>query len=118
MLREQKASLVYGTVRLIERDEECFLAWARQPWACVIFNLHVTHDLAGLQSAERAFRALIDAGIHYGGSYYLTYHRWATRRQLELCYPQFREFLAKKLIYDPGELFQSAWYVHQKKLLQ
>jgi len=118
MLREQKASLVYGTVRLIERDEECFLAWARQPWACVIFNLHVTHDLAGLQSAERAFRALIDAGIHYGGSYYLTYHRWATRRQLELCYPQFREFLAKKLVYDPGALFQSDWYVHQKKLLQ
>ena len=118
VLREQKANLVYGTIRLIERDKECFLAWAREPWACVIFNLHVTHDAAGLQSAERSFRALIDAGIQYGGSYYLTYHRWATRRQVELCYPQFREFLAKKLVYDAGELFQSDWYVHQKKLLQ
>lgn len=32
-----------GTIRLIERDDETFLAWARQPYACVIFNLHVVH---------------------------------------------------------------------------
>src|SRR5439155_14034098 len=64
-LREQKANLIYGTVRLIEKDEESFLRWARQSYACVIFNLHVVHDQAGLQAAARAFRALIDLGIHY-----------------------------------------------------
>jgi hypothetical protein len=83
----------------------------------VIFNLHVTHDAAGLQSAIRAFQALIDLGIHYDGSFYLTYHRWATRRQVEICYPPFRDFLAKKLAYDPTEAFQSDWYVHHKALL-
>jgi FAD/FMN-containing dehydrogenase len=117
MLREQKANVIYGTVRLIEKDEESFLAWARQSWACVIFNLHVTHDAAGLESAARAFRGLIDLGIHYDGSYYLTYHRWAAKRQVESCYPQFREFLAKKCEYDPAELFQSNWYAHHKTLL-
>jgi FAD/FMN-containing dehydrogenase len=117
VLREQKANVIYGTVRLIERDEESFLRWARQSYACVIFNLHVTHDAAGLQSAIRAFQALIDLGIHYDGSFYLTYHRWATRRQVEICYPPFRDFLAKKLAYDPTEAFQSDWYVHHKALL-
>jgi len=116
-LREQKANVIYGTVRLIEEDGESFLRWARQSFACVIFNLHVSHDEAGLRSAARAFRTLIDLGVHYDGSYYLTYHRWATRRQLESCYPQFREFLAKKLVFDPTEVFQSDWYVHNKKLL-
>jgi FAD/FMN-containing dehydrogenase len=116
-LREQKANLIYGTVRLIEKDEESFLRWARQSYACVIFNLHVTHDEAGLQSAARAFRTLIDLGIHYDGSFYLTYHRWATPRQVEICYPEFREFLAKKLTYDPTEVFQSDWYVHLKARL-
>ena len=116
-LREQKANLIYGTVRLIEKDDESFLRWARQSYACVIFNLHVTHDPAGLQSAARAFRTLIDLGIHYDGSFYLTYHRWATARQVEICYPQFREFLAKKLLYDPTEAFQSDWYVHHKARL-
>lgn len=117
MLREQKANLVYGTVRLIEKDDESFLRWARQSWACVIFNLHVTHDPSGLAAAARAFRGLIDLGIHYDGSYYLTYHRWAAKRQVESCYPQFREFLAKKREYDPREQFQSDWYVHHKNLL-
>ncbi len=116
-LREQKANLIYGTVRLIEKDEESFLVWARQSYACVIFNLHVTHDEAGLRAAARAFRTLIDLGIHYDGSFYLTYHRWATAQQVQICYPQFREFLAKKLTYDPAEVFQSDWYVHHKARL-
>ena len=28
---------------LIEQDHESFLAWARKPYACVIFNLHIEH---------------------------------------------------------------------------
>ena len=115
-LREQKANMIYGTVRLIEKDEETFLRWARESWACVIFNLHVSHDDAGIAAAARAFRTLIDLGIRFGGSYYLTYHRWATRKQVEACYPQFREFLTEKRRYDPAELFQSNWYVHHRNL--
>jgi hypothetical protein len=117
VVREQKANLIYGTVRLIEKDEESFLSWARQSYACVIFNLHVTHDDVGLQSAARTFRTLIDLGIHWDGGFYLTYHRWATPRQVEICYPQFREFLARKLVYDPTEVFQSDWYLHHKARL-
>ena len=116
VLRHHKANLIYGTVRLIEQDDESFLRWARESWACVIFNLHVTHDPAGLDAAALAFRALIDLGIEHRGSYYLTYHRWATKRQVEACYPQFREFLALKREYDPREVFQSAWYVHHKNM--
>ena len=117
-LREQKANVIYGTVRLIERDDESFLRWARQNWACVIFNLHITHDAAGIAAAARAFRTLIDIGIHYEGSYYLTYHRWATRKQVETCYPQVPEFLRLKRQYDPEESFQSDWYMHNKNLFK
>ena len=42
-LRALEADVVYGTVRLIERDDETALAWAREPWACVVLNLHVEH---------------------------------------------------------------------------
>lgn len=115
-LRRQNANVIYGTVRLIEKDDESFLRWARESFACVIFNLHVTHNERGIENAARAFRSLIDLGIHHGGSYYLTYHRWATKTQVEACYPQFREFLAMKLKYDPDEVFQSDWYRHYKKM--
>jgi FAD/FMN-containing dehydrogenase len=115
-LRKQNANMIYGTVRLIERDDESFLRWARESFACVIFNLHVTHDATGLENAAAAFRGLIDLGIKYGGGYYLTYHRFATKEQVEACYPQFREFLELKLKYDPQELFQSTWYRHYRQM--
>ena len=115
-LGNHNANVIYGTVRLIEKDDESFLRWAREPFACVIFNLHVTHNERGIDNAARAFRGLIDLGIRHGGSYYLTYHRFATKAQVEACYPQFKEFLALKLKYDPDETFQSDWYRHYKRM--
>lgn len=106
--------IIYGTVRLIERDDESFLAWAKKPYACVIFNLHVVHTPEGIRRAAAAFRRLIDIGVRYGGSYFPTYHRYATKRQVETCHPQFAEFLRLKRRYDPGEVFQSDWYRHYR----
>ena len=34
-----------------------------------------------------------------GGTYYLTYHRYSTREQVERCYPKFAEFLRLKKTY-------------------
>ena len=115
--RADAVDVIYGTVRLIERDEDSFLAWAREPWACIIFNLHTVHTPAGLEHSADAFRRLIDYAIERGGSYFLTYHRWASGDQLEACYPQFREFLELKRAYDPGERFQSDWYRHYRDAL-
>jgi FAD/FMN-containing dehydrogenase len=108
--REHGVDVVYGTIRLIERDEETFLPWAREPWACTIFNLHTVHTPAGLEHAGDAFRRLIDIAIARGGSYFLTYHRWARPDQVEACHPRFRDFLAAKREHDPEERFQSDWY--------
>jgi FAD/FMN-containing dehydrogenase len=114
--RENKMDLIYGTIRLIERDDESFLAWAKERYACVIFNLHVPHSTEGLERAAQAFRRLIDLAIPYGGSYFLTYHRWATRKQMETCYPQFADFLRLKRKYDREERFQSEWYRHYRRM--
>jgi FAD/FMN-containing dehydrogenase len=109
-LRALEADVVYGTVRLIEPEDETVLAWAREPWACTVVNLHVEHTPAGIERAAVAFRRLIDLALERGGSFYLTYHRWATRRQLLSAYPQLPAFLDAKLEHDPGEVFQSDWY--------
>ena len=83
----------------------------------MIFNLHVDHTPAGVARAAGAFRGLIDRATGLGGSYYLTYHRFASRDQVLACYPQFPEFLRRKVAHDPGELFQSDWYRHHKSLV-
>ena len=114
--RKNRVELIYGTVRLIERDDESFLPWAKQSYACTIFNLHTVHSPEGLQRSENAFRRLIDMAARRGGSYYLTYHRYASRKQVESCYPQFAEFLRLKKRYDPEERFQSNWYRHYRTM--
>jgi len=74
------------------------------------------HTAEGIARATDAFRQLIDFALRSGGSYYLMYHRWATRRQVEACYPQFVDFLRLKRKYDPDERFQSDWYRHYRAM--
>ena len=109
-LRAHDANVIYGTIRLIERDDETFLPWARDRYACVVLNVHTPHTSAGVAHTADAFRRLIDLAVEREGSFYLTYHRWARRDQLLACYPRLPEVRAKKLAYDSGELFQSDWY--------
>jgi FAD/FMN-containing dehydrogenase len=114
--RTNGVPIVYGTVRLIEQDDETVLAWAKRPYACIIFNLHVVHTPQGIERAGQAFRDLIDMGMKRGGRYYLTYHRHARRDQVEACYPQLPEFMRMKRKYDPAERFQSEWYRHYRQM--
>ena len=114
--RQHGVDLIYGTVRLIERDTESFLPWARQDYACVIFNLHTPHTAEGIDGTRRAFRRLIDMAIARGGSFYLTYARAASAAQVSACYPRFAQFMEAKRRFDPQERFQSNWYRHYSAL--
>jgi FAD/FMN-containing dehydrogenase len=116
LLRSNRTTVIYGTVRLIEKDDESFLAWAKESYACVIFNLLTLHTPAGIEASARSFRRLIDLAIGRGGSYYLTYHKFARPQQVMACYPQFKQFLDLKIKYDPTEHFQSDWYRYYRKL--
>lgn len=113
-----QVDMTYGTIRFIEKDSESFLPWAKQKSVCIVCNLHVLHTESGIKKAAEDFRRIIDRAIEFQGSYYLTYHRWATRRQLETCYPRFKDFLALKMKYDPPERFQSNWYRHHRDLFR
>jgi len=114
--RRHNVEVIYGTIRLIERDDESFLAWARESWACTVLNLHVSHTPEGIERAAAAFRRLIDLARKRGGSYFLTYHKWATREQVEACYPQMPRFLQLKRQHDKAERFQSEWYRHYRTM--
>jgi FAD/FMN-containing dehydrogenase len=111
-------NIIYGTMRLIEQDDESFLAWAKQNYACIIFNLRVEHTEQEIEKAKIKFQKIIDRALELNGSYFLTYHRWAKKEQILKAYPQFIKFLKLKLKYDPNERFQSDWYRHYKKMFE
>jgi len=108
---------IYGTIRLIEREDDTALPWARESWACVIFNLHVDHRPEDIERAATHFRRLIDHALRHGGSYFLTYHRFASAAQVEAAHPGMRAFLAQKQAQDPHGVLQSDWYRHMQRLL-
>ena len=84
----------------------------------MIFNLHTVHTPDGLEHSAAAFRRLIDHAIARGGSYFLTYHRWATAgpgRGVLSAVPRVPRAASAR--YDPDERFQSDWYRHYRDAL-
>jgi FAD/FMN-containing dehydrogenase len=108
--RRHRVNVFYGTIRLIEKDSETFLPWARKAWACVIFNIHTAHVPAAVAKTAEDCRRLIDRALALGGSYYLTYHPWASRGQIRAAYPTWDKFVQAKQKHDPESLFTSDWF--------
>ena len=117
VLKTHSVEVIYGTIRAISKDDVSFLPWAKDDYACVIFNLRTAHTDEGQARTAAAFRGLIDAALGLGGSYFLTYHRHATREQVLRAYPQFESFLERKRHFDPQERFTSDWYRHHVALM-
>src|SRR5262249_20775362 len=67
-VRQSNVDLISGTIRLVERDDETVLAWARAPWACVIFNIHTVHTPAGIERSAAACRRRIDPRLRSAAS--------------------------------------------------
>jgi FAD/FMN-containing dehydrogenase len=116
ILLKSETPLIYGTIRFIEQDRESFLAWAKKRFACVIFMPHFSSGAPAMKKAAEVFKQLVQVAMKRGGSFYLTYNRFAGRGELEEAYPQFGQFLLLKKKYDPGEVFQSEWYRYYRDL--
>jgi hypothetical protein len=114
VFRATGTEVIYGTIRAIVRDTVSFLPWAKDDFACIIFNIRTPHTEHGRQQTADTFRALIAISSALGGSFFLTYHRYATAAQVETCYPRFRQWLQRKKHYDPSTLFTSNWYQHYR----
>ena len=109
-------NVIFSSIRFIEKDDETFIPWARERYACIVLNFHTSHSSASIQSTMQAWSHLIDIAISLRGSFYLTYQHVANKQQLLSCYPNFEKFLQLKLKHDPYEIFQSDWYQFHKKM--
>lgn len=115
--RMNAVDFIYGTIRLIQAEQDTALPWARRDWACVVFNLHIDHRPEDVARAAEHFRRLIDHALRHGGSFFLTYHRFASAAQVLAAHPGIRNFLAAKQVVDPGGVFQSDWYRAMRELI-
>lgn len=116
-MKAENVHPIEAVVRLIEKDDQTFLSWARNRSACVTIAQHLERTPSGIEQAAARGRHLIDMSLKHGGTFFPGYGRDATAQQMEAAFPQFRDFLTRKMQYDPAGRFQSEWYRHYREAL-
>jgi FAD/FMN-containing dehydrogenase len=107
ILRRYRPNILNISIRHATRDTMTLLSWAPQDvFAFVIYHKQDT-DTASQRVVGSWTRALIDAALDAGGSYYLPYQLHATAAQFHRAYPRAREFFALKRRLDPANRFRN-----------
>lgn len=106
-VRAQNADALNMTVRSVSRDVVSALPYAREDVFGVVMFFHDAFSSEGDDRQARLARALIDAAVARGGTYYLPYRLHATPEQLRGAYPDFDAFVAAKRELDPELRFRN-----------
>ena len=101
-------SLLNVTLRYVAADTESVLAYAPEPRIAAVMLFSQEKTMRAEADMARMTRALIDAALELGGSYYLPYRLHATPEQFATGYPRIAEFVTRKRAIDPGLLFRNA----------
>jgi hypothetical protein len=102
------ANVLNVSIRHAAKDPGTYLAWAREDcFAFVVFYRQATSDAARTEVGVWT-RALVDAVLAVGGSYYLPYQIHPTSAQFHAAYPRARELFVLKQKLDPTYKFRNA----------
>jgi len=105
-------NVVNVSIRHAKADPDTFLTWAPvESFAFVVYYKQ------GTERHERTevgvwTRALNDAVLSVGGTYYLPYQLHATQDQFHAAYPRAREFFRLKAELDPDYTFRNQLFDH------
>lgn len=73
----------------------------------LVLYINIWNTPRGLEAARAWTRQLIDAVLHFGGTYYLPYLPLATVEQFRKAYPRVHQYRQVKKHYDPANLLCS-----------
>ena len=115
ILNEQKVNLLGVTIRYVPKNNETFLTYGKkEAFSIVVYSNQKLSD-SGMEKAQKMTRSLVDLALYNAGIYYLTYQKFYTKNQMKSAYPEIDQFFAKKIEYDPKELFQNKFYNRYSK---
>lgn len=100
--------LLNVTLRYVDTDDESVLAYATEPRIAAVMLFSQEKTLRGEADMTRMTRALIEAVLEMGGTYYLPYRLHATAEQFARGYAGLSQFVACKRARDPTLVFRNA----------
>jgi FAD/FMN-containing dehydrogenase len=114
ILKETTLNVFKCSMNYLPAHQESFLSNDRGP--CIKFAIFYRHESIRKEDADRLKKACAEAVFKCCGTIYLTFDFLVTAQQMDAFYPKWRELLAKKLDYDPQELFYNRFYERLFKL--
>jgi FAD/FMN-containing dehydrogenase len=105
VLRSAGVRAVNVSIRHANADPGPYLTWAPQETFAFVLYYRQRTSSEAQREVGRWTRALIDAAVAHGGTYYLPYQPHATRAQFARAYPRSVELFAIKHRVDPAGRF-------------
>lgn len=102
--------LMNVTLRWTPKNTESFLSYAQKDTVALVLYFTTQPTEKELREIKSFSLKITNICLDCGGTFYLPYQRFATKKQLLKAYPQLPTFIEKKKIYDKSELFASNWY--------
>jgi FAD/FMN-containing dehydrogenase len=102
------------TTRAVAADKESALPYA--PVDSIASVLYYNQELSaeGGEKMTAFTREVIDMVHELGGKFYAPYRLDATQEQFERNFPGWRDFVDRKIHYDPDGLFSNAMFEHYR----
>lgn len=111
ILIENDMNVISFTIRYVKANDETYMSYAPNEDAFAIIHMsNVGLSDKAQKKAKKATQEMVDATIKNSGTYYLTYQLYPTKEQMREAYPNTELFFAKKVQYDPEELFMNKFY--------
>ncbi|MDA1028499.1 MAG: FAD-binding oxidoreductase [Bacteroidetes bacterium] len=111
ILLKDKVNTISFTIRYVKANNETYMAYAPTEDAfAIIYMTNVSLSEKAQEKIEKTTQKIVDTAIKNSGTYYLTYQLYPTKEQMRKAYPNTDLFFAKKLQYDPSEMFMNKFY--------
>lgn len=111
ILLKNKVNTISFTIRYVKANSETYMAYAPTEDAfAIIYMSSVGLSEKAQEKIEQTTQKIVDTAINNSGTYYLTYQLYPTKEQMRKAYPNTDLFFAKKLQYDPSEMFMNKFY--------
>lgn len=107
-----RQDLLNVTLRWLEADRRSVLAFTPAPRIALVMLFSQRKTTADEADMRRMTKALIDAALDLGGSFYLPYRLHARSDQLLRAYPGLPGFVEAKRRADPGLRFRNQMWDH------
>lgn len=103
------------TIRYAAKDNFTKLNYATEDMLGLV--VLIQHGLKDdeITSATAKIQDWTDLTLAYGGTYYLPYYRYQTKKQFKDAYPRWENFKDEKFQRDPNQVFQNLFYEYYVK---